>query len=149
MSSFNLAKDCFICGTSCNLTRHLKHLDCWEKNSLQNCWSGKDKQGIPIKGFKDILLEVCGKRDDILGDTVMVCLQRAPSIFMLQMEGKSFLFSLLSFNFAHSQIEKSETRNYWNWSEIWKDCSLHFWWEGINKCSFNQPLVCFIYSYTN
>ena len=24
---------------------------------------------------------------------------------MLQMEGKSFLFSLLSFNFAHSQIE--------------------------------------------
>ena len=59
-----------------------KHPARWEKNPGVLCRTadrGKDKEGRPRKSFEDVLLEVCKKRDDILGDTVMVCLQGAPS----------------------------------------------------------------------
>ena len=38
-----------------------------------------NKKGRPRKGFKDVFLKVCQKRDNIIGDTVMVHLQETPS----------------------------------------------------------------------
>ena len=84
--SFNFTKDCFVCGYSCNVTSDPKHPDRWERNPERNpeilCRTadrGKDKEGRTRKSFKDVLLEICRKRDDILGDTVMVRLHGAPS----------------------------------------------------------------------
>ena len=75
-------EDCFICGQFSNVTGDPKHPSRWEKNSgvlsrTDDC--RKDKERRPRKSFKDVLLEVCKKRDDILGDTVMVRLQGPPS----------------------------------------------------------------------
>ena len=71
--SFNFAKDCLICGDSCNVTGGLKHPDRWERNPGILCrtadW-GKEKEGGTRKSFKDVLLEICRKRDDILGEHV-------------------------------------------------------------------------------
>ena len=64
------------------MTGDPKHLARSEKNPGVLCRTadhGKDKKGRPRKIFKDVLLEVCKKRDDILGDPVMVRLQGAPS----------------------------------------------------------------------
>ena len=75
-------EDCFICGQFSNVTGDLKHPSRWEKNSgvlSRTDDRRKDKERRPRKSFKDVLLEVCKKRDDILGDTVMVRLQGAPS----------------------------------------------------------------------
>ena len=38
-----------------------------------------NKKVRPGKGFKDVFLKVCQKRDNIIGDTVMVHLQETPS----------------------------------------------------------------------
>ena len=76
--SFNFTKDCFICGDSCNVTGDPKHPDRWERNPGILCRTtdrGKDKGGRTRKSFKDVLLEICRKRDDI----VMVRLHGAPS----------------------------------------------------------------------
>ena len=82
VSSFNFAEDCFICGAPCNVTGDPKHPDRWKKNPGILCTTddrGKSKQRVPRKSFKDVMLEVCSKRDGILGDTVTVCIQGAPS----------------------------------------------------------------------
>ena len=82
VSSFKFTKDCFICGDSCNVTGDPKHPDRWERNLGILCRTadrGKDKERRIRKSFKDVLLEICRKRDDILGDTVMVRLHGAPS----------------------------------------------------------------------
>ena len=75
-------KDCFICGQFSNVNGDSKQPSRWEKNSgvlSRTNHRRKDKERRPRKSFKDVLLEVCKKRDDILGDTVMVRLQGAPS----------------------------------------------------------------------
>ena len=82
VSTFDFVEDCFICGQFCNATGDPEHHFRREKNPGVLCRTadrGKDKEGRPRKGFQDVLLEVCKKRDDILGDTVMVRLQGAPS----------------------------------------------------------------------
>ena len=79
---FNFTKDCFICGDSCNITGDPKHPDRRERNPGILCRAadqGKDKEGRTRKSFKDVLLEICRKRDGILGNTVMVHLHGAHS----------------------------------------------------------------------
>ena len=79
--SFDFMEDCFICGQFCNVTGDPKHPACWEKNPgvlcrIADC--GKNKDGRPRKSYKDVLVEVCKKRDDIFGNTKMVHLQGSP-----------------------------------------------------------------------
>ena len=75
-------EDCFICGQFSNVTGDPKHPSRGEKNSgvlSRTDDRRKDKERRPRKSFKDVLLEVYKKRNDILGDMVMVRFQGAPS----------------------------------------------------------------------
>ena len=63
------------------MTGDPKHPACWKKNpgvlSRTND-RRKHKEGRPRKSFKDALLEICKKQDDIFGNTKMVRSQGSP-----------------------------------------------------------------------
>ena len=80
--TFNYLKLCMFCGESCDVEKDTKHPGRWEKNPGVLCRTadrGKDKYGRQRKEFKEVLLEVCDRRDDILADTVRIRLQGATS----------------------------------------------------------------------
>lgn len=62
--------------------RDNKHPDRWEKNPGVLCKTanrGKDQFGNARKSFKEVLLETCDNRKDILGDQVRLRLEGAIS----------------------------------------------------------------------
>ena len=102
------------------MTGDPKHPARWEKNPGVLCRTanrGKYKKKDQEKVLRMSSWKFSKKRDDILGDTVMIRLQGAPLIYTLQMQGtnlfslkrrplsaaKSYHSMILSGNFMHSQ----------------------------------------------
>lgn len=80
--SFEFKKACLFCGKDCSIVKDSKNPTRWEKNPGVLCKTanrGKDQFGNERKSFKEVLLEICSKRNDILGDQVRVRLEGAVS----------------------------------------------------------------------
>ena len=76
--SFDFKKNCLICGEDCNVQIDTKHPDRWKKKKAFLCRTA-DRGGKDTLSFKDVLLNICKKRGDQLGDDVRIRLEGATS----------------------------------------------------------------------
>ena len=77
---FNFKELCLFCANICNVIPDTRHPDRWEKNPGILCKTAERiVQGKRVPSFKEVLLQICDDRSDILGDNVRVRLQGASS----------------------------------------------------------------------